>query len=54
MEYTCQHCGANLDEGDVFEHFLLRYGGDYIRAREAANSYGWTERIVYILIGLLS
>ena len=23
MECTCQHCRANLDEGDILEHFLL-------------------------------
>ena len=43
MEYTCQHCDANLDEGDIFEHFLLEYGGDYTKARETAILYGWTE-----------
>lgn len=42
MEYTCQHCSADLDEGDILEHFLLKYG-DYIKARETARLYGWTE-----------
>lgn len=42
MEYICQHCGANLDEGDIFEHFLLEYG-DYKKAKETAILYGWTE-----------
>lgn len=42
MEYTCQHCGANLDEGDILEHFLLEYG-DYTKAIETAMLYGWTE-----------
>jgi hypothetical protein len=42
MDYTCQHCSANLDEGDIFEHFLLEYG-DYSKAFETARSYGWTE-----------
>lgn len=43
MEYTCQHCGSNLDEGDIFEHFLLEYGGDHIKAKKTAIFYGWTE-----------
>ena len=42
MEYTCQHCRANLDEGDILEHFLLKYG-DYTKAKEIAGLYGWTE-----------
>lgn len=42
MEYTCQHCRADLDEGDILEHFLLEYR-DYTKARETAGLYGWTE-----------
>lgn len=42
MEYICQHCNSNLDEGDIFEYFLLEYG-DKIKAREIAIQYGWTE-----------
>ena len=42
MEYTCQHCSADLDEGDILEHFLVKYG-DYKKAREIAGLYGWTE-----------
>ena len=42
MEYMCQHCRANLDEGDILEHFLLKYG-DYTKAKEIAGLYGWTE-----------
>lgn len=43
MDYTCQHCGADLDQGDVLEYFLLEYEGDYIKAIESATLYGWTE-----------
>ena len=25
MEYICQHCGANLDDGDIFDFFFLQY-----------------------------
>jgi len=42
MGYTCQHCSADLDEGDILEHFLVKYG-DYKKAREIAGLYGWTE-----------
>jgi hypothetical protein len=41
-DYTCKHCGANLDEGDILEHVLLEYG-DQAKARETAARYGWTE-----------
>lgn len=41
MEFTCQHCRANLDEGDILEHFLLTY--EYTKAKEIARLYGWTE-----------
>jgi hypothetical protein len=42
MEYTCQHCGANLDEGDIFEHFFNEYK-DYTKAIISAGYYGWSE-----------
>lgn len=42
MEYICQHCKADLDEGDILEHFLLEYG-DYTKAIETARLYGWSE-----------
>jgi hypothetical protein len=42
MDYNCQHCGANLDDGDIFECFLLKYG-DPVKARECARGYGWSE-----------
>ena len=38
----CPHCGANLDEGDVLEHFLIKYG-EYTKAIETARLYGWSE-----------
>ena len=42
MECTCQHCRANLDEGDILEHFLLKYG-DYTKAKERSRFYGRME-----------
>jgi hypothetical protein len=42
MEYICRHCKADLDEGDILEHFLIKYK-DYKKAREIAGLYGWTE-----------
>ena len=36
-------CGANLDRGDVLEHFLRAYSGNVQRATEAAFAYGWSE-----------
>ena len=42
MEYTCQHCGSDLDEGDILEHFLLEYE-DCTKARDTAGLYGLTE-----------
>lgn len=42
MEYICQHCGSDLDGGDIFKYFLLEYG-DELKARETAAKYGWTE-----------
>ena len=41
MDYLCQHCGADLDEGDIFEHFFSKYN-DYTKALEIATYYGWT------------
>ena len=40
MDYLCQHCGADLDQGDIFEYFLSEYN-DYTKALEAASSFGW-------------
>ena len=39
----CRKCGANLDRGDVLEHFLRAYSGNVQRATEAAFAYGWSE-----------
>jgi hypothetical protein len=39
----CVHCGANLDRGDVLEHYLRAYSGDVMRARGSASAYGWSE-----------
>ena len=42
MDYICQHCGSNLDSGDIFEYFLLKYD-DPVKALETAKLYGWSE-----------
>ena len=42
MNYTCKHCSADLDEGDIFEHFVLKYG-DLTKALYTARLYGWSE-----------
>ena len=42
MEYKCQHCGVDLDLGDVFEYFLVEYN-DYAEAIKSARNYGWSE-----------
>ena len=42
MEYICQHCGANLDDGDIFDFFFLQYN-DHEKALEVARQYGWSE-----------
>lgn len=41
--YTCRHCRANLDEGDVLEHYLTEYPGNRDRAMTSAKLHGWTE-----------
>ena len=40
--YLCQHCGANLNKGDIFEHFISLYN-DARKAMKAAALYGWSE-----------
>ncbi len=42
MDYICQHCSANLDGGDIFEYFFLKYN-DYEKAIQIAKRYGWSE-----------
>jgi DNA-directed RNA polymerase subunit RPC12/RpoP len=42
MDYNCQHCGSNLDDGDIFEYFLLKYN-DHAKALQTAKLYGWSE-----------
>jgi len=42
MDYICQHCGVDLDAGDIFEHFLNEYM-DHKKALESAKQYGWSE-----------
>lgn len=43
MDYHCKHCKANLDQGDIFDHFLKVYDGDKKKALETARMYGWKE-----------
>jgi hypothetical protein len=40
--YACRHCRADLDKGDVFEHFMSQYD-DPIKAMESASRYGWSD-----------
>ena len=42
MDYTCQYCNMNLDGGDIYQHFLLKYS-DKTKALASAKSYGWSE-----------
>ena len=42
MDYICQHCRANLDGGDIFEYFLVKYMNRK-KALESAKQYGWSE-----------
>jgi len=42
MDYTCQNCGENLDGGDIFEHFMVKYM-NHAKALESAKGYGWSE-----------
>lgn len=43
MDYTCQHCKANLDCVDILEYFLHVYSGDRKKAFSSAQGYGWSE-----------
>ena len=38
--YSCRHCTANLDKGDILEHFKSTCHDDPIKA---ASSYGWSD-----------
>ena len=40
--YSCQHCSANLDKGDVFQHFMSKYD-DRTKSFESASRYGWSD-----------
>ena len=40
--YTCRHCGSDLDNGDIYEHFLFEYCGDHEAALNAARDNGWS------------
>lgn len=42
MDYRCQHCHANLDGGDIYEHFFATTG-DPTKAVKYASAYGWSE-----------
>jgi hypothetical protein len=41
--YICKHCGTDLDDGDILEHFLKEYNNDYLKAMDSAKNYGWSE-----------
>lgn len=38
----CKHCKSDLDGGDIYQHFLLKYN-DKKEALETAKRYGWSE-----------
>ena len=40
--YSCRHCSADLDKGDVFEHFMSKYN-DRTKAMQSAAMYGWSD-----------
>ena len=40
--YSCRHCGANLDKGDVLQHFMSKYS-DPTQAMERAAMHGWSD-----------
>ena len=42
MEYICQHCGADLDEGDIYD-FFLKKNNDPLEALKIASYYGWSQ-----------
>jgi len=41
--YICRHCGSDLDNGDIYEHFLSEYCGYSEAAIDAAHDYGWSK-----------
>lgn len=41
MEYFCQHCNANLSEGDIFD-VLFAQCNNYEEALEDAKHFGWS------------
>jgi hypothetical protein len=41
-ESRCPHCNALLDDGDIFEVYMAKYG-DEEKARKYARDHGWTE-----------
>ena len=54
MEYSCQLCGANLDDGYIFEHFLLECKDEKV-ALETSKLFGWKEtNKIHNLFNLLS
>jgi hypothetical protein len=45
MSPHCQHCGADLDDGDIFDRLRAKYPDkDDASIEEAARCYGWTPR----------
>ena len=42
MDYICQHCGSNLDKGDIFEHFMSKYKNP-TDALKRDSMYRWSD-----------
>jgi len=40
---SCKSCGFDLNGRRVFDHFLEEYGGDRVKALDAASMYGCRE-----------
>lgn len=42
--YHCKHCDANLDKGDIYQHFRNKYPQKSDEEiRKIAGRYGWSE-----------
>lgn len=41
--YNCKHCNADLDAGDILDHFIKVHNGDREKALQTASAYGVTE-----------
>jgi len=43
MDYHCQHCGVDLDAGDVYQVIMEKFCYTPDQALIAARAYGWSE-----------